>query len=473
MQWKGTMMSQSSTSRATPSGAARLTIEATIDTMSKVGLSRGAWVALMLSFFFANYDISVFALTLPAMRDQLGLQGADLAWPVAANLAGYAVGAYIIGQISDRKGRQVGLFLTFALLGVGGILTAFSWDTASLSVFRLLTGGGMGAVLSLCAAYIGEMAPRDRRGRYLATLYLFAGVITGITAFASLPVLTAFPVSGWRYLLAFGGLVLLILPLVNKRSLMESPRWLLAQGRAQEATDVVRRMQRVAGDTVVDDGTLIEAAAEIEHDAGAVRPLAALLRRPLVGRLLTVLGFWFIFYVAMYAFSSYLPLILEITGVETSTALFITALSRSVPVLIGIPVIFLIERIERRTIIIAGAILFAVGILLVVFGLGEGAATLGAILATCGITVVATPAYTYTAEVFPTKVRGTAASICDGLGHLGGALAPFVILPILLGPGALAAGVTMVALLVASAGIIRLGPRTRNRTLLEIADSAS
>jgi len=431
--------------------SARLTIEETIDRMSKVGLNRWAWLGLMLAFFFANYDISVFAITLPSMRDALGLQGTDLAWPVALNLTGYAVGAYIFGQISDRKGRQIGLFLTIALLGVGGLLTAFAWDVTSLSFFRFLTGGGMGAV---------------------ATLYLVGGVLNAVLGFASLAVLAALPEHGWQILLGFGGLVLLILPLINKRALMESPRWLLERGRAQEATDIVRRLQRNAGEHVIDDGTLIEAAAVINESTDEIAPMKSLVRPPLVGRLLSVLGFWFVFYVAMYAFTSYLPLILEGIGIQTSNALFITVLSRSVPVIIGFLVIFLIERVERRTLIIIGALIFTLAVLLVISGWGEWAATAGAIIANCGISLVATPAYTYTAEVFPTRVRGTAAAICDGVGHMGGAVAPFVILPILLGPGAVAAGLTMAALLVLSAGIIRLGPRTRNRSLLEIADQA-
>jgi putative MFS transporter len=95
-------------------------------------------------------------------------------------------------------------------------------------------------------------------------------------------------------------------------------------------------------------------------------------------------------------------------------------------------------------------------------------ATVGSLLATMGIAYMATPAYTYTAEVFPTTARGTAASICDGLGHLGGAVAPFVILPILINAGAVAAGIAMIALLVLAAILIAFGVRTKDRSLLEI-----
>jgi MFS transporter, putative metabolite:H+ symporter len=143
-------------------------------------------------------------------------------------------------------------------------------------------------------------------------------------------------------------------------------------------------------------------------------------------------------------------------------------LTRVAPLIVGFIVVALIERWERRTMIIIGTLVFAVGIALIISGWGDIAATIGALLATAGIVFMATPAYTYTAEVFPTKSRGTAASICDGLGHLGGAVAPFVILPILVGFGSVAAGITMIGLLIVAAILIRMGVRTKDRSLLEI-----
>jgi len=445
-----------------------LTVEETIDRMPRVGLTRGAWTALMLAFFFANYDIGVFAVSIPSMMAGIGLEAVDLTWPVALNLAGYAVGAYIFGHISDRKGRRVGLFLTILLLGVGGGLTALAWDTASLSFFRFLTGGGMGAVLALCSAYIGEMAPKNRRGKYLSFLYVIGGILNLIIGFASLPVLAALPEDGWRILMAFGGLVLLILPFINNRDLVESPRWLIEHGRVQEATAIVRKMERNAGLNPSEDTALLHVAEKPDVDVAVESPLRQLLRPPLIQRLLIVLGFWFVFYVAMYGFASYLPLLLAGVGVETSNALFVTVLTRAAPLIIGFVVVALIEKLERRTMIIQGTIVFALGIALIILGWGDVMATVGSLLATMGIAYMATPAYTYTAEVFPTTARGTAASICDGLGHLGGAVAPFVILPILINAGAVAAGIAMIALLVLAAILIAFGVRTKDRSLLEI-----
>ncbi len=449
--------------------APRQTISQAVDAMPKVGLTFGAGFALFLAYFFTNYEISVFALTIPGIRDSLGLEAGDFGLPVTFNLIGYAIGAYAFGYLADKRGRQLGLVLTFITLGVGGLATAFVWDAASLSFFRFVAGCGMGAVLALCTAYIGEMAPQNRRGQYLARLYLLGGFLLLATGLLSLLVLQALPDAGWRLLLGFGGLVLIVVPFINSRALMESPRWLAERGRIAEASGIVRRLQRNAGmpaearndDFAEED----RPAAEVQAES----PLRSLLRPPLLGRLLIVLGFWFVFYIGMYAFSSYLPLILEGLGVSTSNALVITVLTRATPILAAVVVVLLIERLERRTIVIGGVLIFAAAVGLIISGLGEGAATAGALLATFGIAVMATPAYTYTAEVFPTKSRGTAASICDGIGHLGGAVAPFVVLPILVTYGSVPAGVAIIVAVVLSACIIAFGVRTRNRSLEEIA----
>ncbi|MEV5409891.1 MFS transporter [Thermopolyspora sp. NPDC052614] len=444
-------------------------VDARIDAMPKVGLSRAAWFALMLCFFFANYDISVLTITLPSMRDEFGLAGAELGYPVTWNLVGYCVGAYAFGHVADRYGRQKGLALTIAALGAGGFLTALSWDVWSLTFFRFLTGCGMGAVLALCSAYIGELAPKNQRGGYLSRLYLMGTVLLLVIGFASLPVLSASP-AGWRYLLAFGGLVLLVLPLVSRHALVESPRWLVAMGRTQEADRIVRQMESRVG---LPQGGALPADHHREgHETAAAEEKVAaraLFRPPYLSRMLIVLGFWFIFYIAMYGYSSYLPLILEGIGISTSDAVLVSVLTRAMPLISAVAAVLLVERMERRTMVVIGTLVFAASLLLITLNLGETVATVGALFSSFGIAFMATPAYTYTAEVFPTRARGTAAAIADGVGHLGGAVTPFVVLPILTGFGARPASFVMVALLVIAAGIIRLGVRTRDRSLIDIA----
>lgn len=249
---------------------------------------------------------------------------------------------------------------------------------------------------------------------------------------------------------------------------MESPRWLVEKGRHQEAEAIVRRMQIISGAprTPADEHF---SYSELEGQNKSEKPLATLLKsRPLMTRLMLVLGFWFLFYLGFYGFNTYLPLFLEGAGVSITNAVFITALSRVSGILSGIAVLVLIERMERKTMIVGSVALITIGVLMVILGLGDGFATAGTLLLSFGTGTLTAPAYTYTAEVFPTAVRGTAASICDGIGHLGGAVAPFVILPLLINFGVLPAGIATIATLVLATILIAMGVRTKNRSLEEI-----
>lgn len=443
-------------------------IDRRIDALPRVGLSRAAWFALMLTFFFANYDIAVFALAIPGMSAQLGLAGVQLGFPVAANLVAFGVGASVIGYIADRRGRQTGIFLTALILGVGGILTAVAWDLASVTAFRFLTGCGMGAVIALCTAYVGESTSSSQRGGYQARLFFVGAILQLVIGFASLPLLAATP-DAWRYLFAFGGAVLVVLGFINSAALTESPRWLAAMGRVGEADVVVRRMEERVG---VTPGALpqepedrVEQALEGENRV----TLRALLRPPYLKRLLIVLGFWFVFYIPMYGFGSYLPLILQDLGLTLSDAMFVTVIARIAPVVSAFLVVLLVERVERRTLVVASVLVFAAAMVVLGLGLGQTAATASVLLATFALSFFGPPAYTYTAEIFPTRARATAAAIGDGFGHVGGAVAPFIVLPLMTAAGAPIAVLVMAGLAATAGVVLRFGPRTRGLSLEDVA----
>jgi putative MFS transporter len=114
--------------------------------------------------------------------------------------------------------------------------------------------------------------------------------------------------------------------------------------------------------------------------------------------------------------------------------------------------------------------MMVVGFLLLLLAPGSAVtATAGTLIISLGIGWLVMPAYIYTSELFPTRARGTASAIADGAGHLGGAVAPWLVLPVLQGAGAGPAVWVLIAATVVSGVLVRLGARTRNRPLIEIA----
>lgn len=452
-------------------------IGARIDALPKVPLGAGGFIALLLCYFFANYDISVFALIVPSLMREFQLDPVALGLPVFWNLAGYGVGAYIFGYVADRWGRQRGLLLTIVGLSVGGFLSALSWDITSFSVFRFIAGAGMGAVLSVCSTYVSELAPARMRGRYLAIIYTAQAVLLLIVGFASLPVLhwgegDGGQPFGWRVLLGFGGLVIVAVLFLHDRAMTESPRWLVESGKPERAERNLRILEARVGVgemPPMDTAQLIEPLAERAAGDARVKPMQELLRAPYAGRLAVVLSFWLFYYIAAYGWLSYTTIILGAFGISEEESLFQTVASRTTGIIVPLLFIWLIEKVERRALVIQGAVLMIIGLLVLFLPIGNERGLLASVIITLGISWAVTPGYIYTAEIFSTTSRGTASSIADGVGHMGGAIAPFVVLPVLGALGGVAGVTVIIGCAVVAGGVMLFGPRTKGRTLQEIS----
>lgn len=457
-------------------------VGARIDRLQKVPLGAAGFTGLFLCYFFANYDIGVFSLIVPSLMREFHLQPIDLGAPVFWNLAGYGVGAYFFGYVADRWGRQRGLFLTIIVLSVGGFLSALSWDIFSFSLFRFIAGAGMGAVLAVCATYLSEVAPARMRGRYLAILYTVQAVIAVVIGFVSLPILGWGGAAGgsgawgWRVLLGFGGLAILALAFLHDRGMTESPRWLIESGKPEKARRNLEILEaRIGAGALPDpiDDSRSRPLPEPAESETRVKPLTELFRAPYAARLGVILFFWLLYYVAAYGWLSYTTIILPALGISESNALFQTVASRVTGVAVPFLMIWLIEKVERRTLIIQGGAMMVLAMLSLLLPIGDVRGLIASILMILGISWSVMPAYIYTAEIFSTRSRGTASSIADGVGHMGGAIAPFVVLPVLAAAGGIAGiGVIMACAAVASA-IVFLGPRTKGRKLSEISRAQS
>lgn len=446
-----------------------LTVTDRMERLTRHGMPKAALVAVFVTFFFANYDISVFALVLPAVSDQYGFTTLEQAMPVAINLAGYAVGAYVIGVLADHFGRRAGLFTTAAVLTVSGALTAAAWGPWSFAIFRGLCGVGTGAMLALGTSYVAELMPAGRRGMAMNTIMFGVTTIGLAVGLASPPLVESLPGAGWRIITAFAVLAVVVLPIVvNKRLFPESPRWLARRGRLDEAAEVLAEIEERAwsrGSPRPVGGTLSRVAPDVEEARSSTRALFAdpEMRR----RLLIITGFWLLLYFSDYVFLSYSSIIYEELGASPSGSLWLTAVTRAGQVIVALVFFFAIERVERKWLTVTGTLLLAVGY---GFLLIPSTATfsIGGLVATFGIGMIAIAGWTYTAEIFPSHSRATGAAFGDGAGHFGGAIQPFVFLPLIGTIGIRGALGLVIVTSILAAAVLSLGPKTRARDLSSI-----
>ena len=460
-------MEERTTLSADSVAARRARVTARMDRLPSWGLSPSVYMVLGLCYLLAFYDISVIGVALPRIIETLHLSGAGIELPITANLVGYIIGAYLLGNVADRLGRRRTLAIVMVVLTVSSVLTALSQNAAELAIFRFLAGIGIGSQITLSATLIGEFAPAGKRGRYLALNIVWAAVGNIVPALIAIPLLAGPGSTGWRTMFGLAGLVVLTLPLFRDRLLPESPRWLAAHGDLDRADRIVGEMeQRVRAKTGSELPPVPDLPAEEEVKGF---PTAALLKPPFLSRVAVVFAFWFVLYFAIYAFVAYQTTLIGKLGTSLPGALVITSVGFAGGIVGAAIQPLFIDRIERKHNIMIGLAGFVIGLVLLATSVGPVMVAAGAFLSSLGVFVTLVPAYAYTGEVFPTRARGAAMGVGDGFGHAGGAVQPFVVLPMLASVGArpvfwLMAGVVVLAMLIMTAGL-----RTSRRPLTELA----
>lgn len=173
--------------------------------------------------------------------ETLGFTDADLGLSSTLYLLGSVMGALVFGYATDLLGRKRLFSITLLLYLSATAATAFSWNFASFTFFRALTGAGIGGEYAAINSAVDELIPSKVRGHVdlliNSTFWIGAALGSG----ASLLLLDSGlfrPDLAWRF--AFGiGAALGTGILFLRQNVPESPRWLMVHGRAQEAEKIV------------------------------------------------------------------------------------------------------------------------------------------------------------------------------------------------------------------------------------------
>ena len=218
--------------------------------MTHPSLDQSAWrpihtrIALALGFGWAldSFEVQIVNSVITPIATEFGLSDTEKILVYLPWFAGILVGALVFGFLADRLGRKRLFVITLLFYSFFAMLTAASWNLESLLVFRFLTGTGVGGEYAVVASAIAEFVPARHRGRTNALVMNF-WALGGITAgLAGIVFLTAFSTGGgWRLALLFGA-VSALFALYVRRIIPESPRWLAARGRHDEARAVIREI---------------------------------------------------------------------------------------------------------------------------------------------------------------------------------------------------------------------------------------
>lgn len=418
-------------------------------------------IASGLGWMFDAMDVGLISFVLAALVGEWKLHPGQVGLISSAGFLGMFAGALAAGLLADRFGRKPLFQSTLLLYSIGTGLCALAGSLGALLGLRFLVGLGVGGELPVASTLVSEFSPAKRRGTMIVLLesfWAYGWALAALIGYFLIPPL------GWRIAFLIGALPAVYV-LVLRRSIPESPRFLAARGRTAEAESVLR---------VVEGGTG-NAASKTALSASSV-PVetgrwSELFQAPLLRRTVMLWLVWFGIVFSYYGIFAWLPSLLRATHPLVTTfqyTLIITAAQ--------IPGYFsaawLVERLGRKATLAAYLLLCAVGAYF--FRAAESTAAI--LIWGCVISFFNLGAwgvlYTYTPELYPTRIRSSGAGSAAAFGRIGGIIGPYIVGLLLPAWGASVVVIfTMFAavFLVVAAIVAILGEETRGSSLERIA----
>ncbi|SIO23628.1 MFS transporter, putative metabolite:H+ symporter [Bradyrhizobium erythrophlei] len=413
--------------------------------------------------FFDGYDLYIAGGVLAsAVQSKFSTLPQNLQF-ISLTFVGMTLGALITGFVGDKLGRRFTYQINLLIFGLASLAAAFSQDMNQLIACRFIQGLGLGAEIVVGYSTLTEFVPPKTRGRWLSMMAFLT--VTGFPVTALLGYLII-PVFGWRPMFIIAGVGSLIVWYLRK-NLPESPRWLEAQGRTEEAETLMQSIEKESAG----GGTLPPLAVP-----ATVAQVAAsdMLKPPLLQRM--IVGSWVLITIntLIFGFVIFLPQFFLRQGLTITNSLAYT-LVLSAASLVGCALgAYLSDAVGRRWSIIGASIVTIItGYIYARF---NAASDPQVVLSVGFVLIVAIYVQTallfgvYTTELFPTEIRLRANGICNTLGRGATVVSPFIV-------GALMAsyqlpGVVwlMIGLVVVQIAVVwAWGVEPRNRGLEEVA----
>ncbi|MFI7010883.1 MFS transporter [Streptomyces sp. NPDC050145] len=415
--------------------------------------------------FFEAFDQLLSASALPVLIRDWHLSTGQATFAVTSASIGMLLGALVAGWLGDRIGRVRTVALGVIVTGAASLAVAFAPGIELFSLFRFVQGLGIGGVVPVAATYINEIARCDKRGRFVL---LYEMVFPAGLAAASLVAVWVVPNLGWRAMFVLGALPVIIGALLP-RKVAESPRWLLSQGRVDEAERVIARIEAEVERSV--GAPLPEPGADPGAETGRGR-LRDLFTGRYLRRTVVLSGLWFVAYYVNHGVSAWLPsLYTKEFGLDLTTALQYTLLSNITGLVGTFAVALVIDRIGRRPALVAAlsGTALALGVLALTGATSGLKVALFASFTTLFVYAVNAGLYLYSPELYPTANRARGAAFGGVWNRLGVILGPVTVGAILGAGGGLGLVFAQLACVAVVGAVIALfAVETKGRTLEEL-----
>jgi sugar porter (SP) family MFS transporter len=372
-----------------------------------------------------GYDWVVIGGAKPFYEQFFRLASArEIGWANSCALVGCLLGSLIAGAAADRFGRKKLLIAAAALFAVSSPITGWASSFAQFVAWRIAGGIAIGMASNVSPVYIAEISPAPWRGRLVSLNQMT--IVVGILAAQIVNWLIADPVPAgataeairqswngqfaWRWMFTSVAAPSLVF-LTGALFVPESPRWLAVRGDSGRAR---RIFARIGGERYAERALADVLAAETRTRENRWMELLApgMPRVLAIGVVLAVLQQW----CGINVIFNYAEEIYRGAGYGVSGVLFNIVITGSVNLVFTMAALGFVDRVGRRTLMLAGCagIAFFHSLLGLSYRFGvTGAPVLACTLATVGCYAMTLAPVTWVliSEIFPNRVRGAAVSV--------------------------------------------------------------
>jgi len=374
------------------------------------------WCVLIL--IIDGYDLAVVGAALPAIMVDMQIDATSAGVMAGSALFGTMLGAIFLGTLADRIGRPKMIAICVALFSLFTAAAGFTDNPLTFSILRFIAGLGIGGVLPICTAQMGEFSPMKVRTRLVSLV--FAGYSVGgiLVALTGKQLIESY---GWQYVFYVAALPVFLIPFILK-TMPDSIGFLLKQGREDELKIIARRLRPEL--MIKDDTTLVGNPHIVaEQD----KPVRSLFQE---GRAYSTVMIWLAFITGLfmvYALNSWLTKLMAMAGFSLGSALNFVIVFNLGSIFGALFGGWLSDKFSIKQVLVVFYVVGAVALTLM--GYTRSTELLFVVVFIVGGSTLGTQllAYAYAGDFYPPTIRSTGVGFASGVGRIGAIVAPVLI----------------------------------------------
>jgi benzoate transport len=363
-----------------------------------------------------GFDVLSISFALPGIANEWGVKPGALGIIANMDLVGMAVGSLYLGGVADKLGRRKTMLGCLVVMTFGMFMVTTVTGLVELSVYRVLTGLGIGGLLAAINAVAAEYSNTKRRDLAVAIMsigYPVGGVLGGMI------VQQLLKGHDWRSIFYFGGAITAVfIPLVLL-FVPESVFWLVRKQPAGALEKINKALARMGHAAV---NALPVIAAEVRK-----RSFSDIFAPGLLAVTVLVSVTYFFHVTTFYYVIKWAPKVVVNMGFTPSQAAGVLVWANLGGALGGIVLGLMSMRIALKPLTIAMMIIGCVAV--IAFGHSpHDLATISLLITISGFFTNAAISgmYAIFAKAFPTHVRASGTGVAIGIGRGGSVVGPIL-----------------------------------------------